>query len=191
MTSKRHRVTILAAIAATLTAFTLAGCSGSSGSGSLGAAGNAASAAAALSAAIAGTGNPAAAAGDVDVCKLLSAAQATQISGVTYSAATSSHGMCNYTTTDAPVGMFIIIFTGFQGAGDTAWKSELQTLQEDAGDPPMTISGVGDRAAAAGLELGAQTGARIVDIHGGDPNGTGNAFPKSIALAKAVIAALH
>jgi hypothetical protein len=36
-----------------------------------------------------------------------------------------------------------------------------------------------------------QEGSYIIDVHGGDPSGTGTAFPKSIALAKALIAALH
>ena len=49
----------------------------------------------------------------------------------------------------------------------------------------------GDRAAGGGTEIGVQDGSYIIDVHGGDPNGTGTAFPKSIALAKALIAVLH
>jgi hypothetical protein len=40
-------------------------------------------------------------------------------------------------------------------------------------------------------EIGVQDGSRIIDVHGGDPLGTGNAFPKSMDVAKAVIAALN
>ena len=142
-------------------------------------------------AATTGTGGGASgggAAGSTDVCKLLSAAQASTIVGVHYASAQSSPNMCNYTTTNAPIGMFIIIF---HGGSDAAWHSELGTLEEDGGAKPATISGVGSRAAAAGLELGVLDGNQIIDIHGGDPNGTGSKFPKSIALAKAVISALH
>jgi hypothetical protein len=49
---------------------------------------------------------------------------------------------------------------------------------------------VGDNAAGAGTEFGAQSGKWIIDINGGDPDGTGAAYPKSIALAKAIIAKL-
>jgi hypothetical protein len=186
----KHRLTALAVAAAAIAAFALAGCSGSSlGTGSNGAAGGAAaSAAAAVSAAIAG--NAPAGSENVNVCQLLPAAKASQVSGTHYTGTTSTHNMCSYTgdTPDGP--MFIIVFTGFQGVGDGAWKSELQTLQEDGSATPISIPGVGDRAAACGLELGAQSGSRIVDVHGGDQTGNGTTFPQSIALANALIAAM-
>lgn len=56
---------------------------------------------------------------------------------------------------------------------------------------PITLSGVGDRAAGGGTEIGVQDGGYIIDVHGGDPSGTGAAFPKSITLAQATIAGLH
>jgi hypothetical protein len=119
----------------------------------------------------------------------MTAKQASSIVGVTYSKAISSHDMCNYTTTDAPIGMFIIIFTG--SGGSAAWKEQLGTMEEDGGGKPITISGVGDNAAGDGTEIGVQVGSNIIDVHGGDPNGTGNAFPKSIAIAKALASKLH
>jgi hypothetical protein len=104
-------------------------------------------------------------------------------------AATESGQMCSYATTKAPIPMFIIIMPG---AGATAWSGELQTLEQDCGAEPIKlISGAGDRAAGCGTEIGVQDGSRIIDVHGGDPLGTGNAFPKSIDVAKAVIAALN
>ena len=126
--------------------------------------------------------------GPVDVCSLLTAAQASAIVGVHYASATSSPNMCNYMPTNAPVGMFIIIS---QGAGDAAWKAELSTLQSDGGTTPKTISGVGDRAAGAGIELAVQAGDRIIDVHGGDPNSGTGVFTKSVAVAKAIISALN
>jgi hypothetical protein len=138
-----------------------------------------------------GGGTPGAGAtAQVDVCKLLTAAHASAIVGVHYASVHSSSNMCSYTPTNAPIGMFVIIFQGTQGAGVAAWKSELSTLQEDGGATPETISGVGDRAAAAGIELGVQAGDRIIDVHGGDPSGDGK-FTKSVAIAKAIIDALH
>jgi hypothetical protein len=183
------RIPALAAAASlALVAVSATACSGGTTSTAATAAGPAAAApsAGAGGAGAAGGGAPA----TVDVCKLLTAAQASAIVGVHYSSAHSSPNMCTYTPTNAPIGMFVIIFQGFQGVGPAAWKSELSTLQEDGGAKPETISGVGDRAAAAGLELGAQAGARIIDVHGGDPSGDSK-FTKSAAVAKAVIAALH
>jgi hypothetical protein len=42
-----------------------------------------------------------------------------------------------------------------------------------------------------GTEIGVQDGNYIIDVHGGDPSGTGGGFPKSIEVAKAIIAGLH
>jgi hypothetical protein len=96
--------------------------------------------------------------------------------------------MCSYATTDAPIPMFIIISPG---AGTAAWKEQLGIMEEDGGSAPVTLHGVGDRAAAGATEIGVQDGNYIIDVHGGDPSGTGNAFPRSIEVAKAIIAALH
>lgn len=130
------------------------------------------------------------AAGPVRACTLLSAAKASAVVGVQYSSATETESgqMCSYATTTAPIPMFIIIMPG---AGAAAWSGELQTLEEDCSAAPIKLSGAGDRAAGCGTEIGVQDGSRIIDVHGGDPLGTGNAFPKSIDVAKAVIAALN
>jgi hypothetical protein len=109
--------------------------------------------------------------------------------GVTYTSATeaSSGQMCSYATTAAPIPMFITVSPG---AGTAAWNDELATLTEDAGSKPITLSGAGDRAAGSGTGIAVQAGGYIIDVHGGDPLGTGHAFPKSIAVAKEIIAAL-
>lgn len=125
----------------------------------------------------------------VDICSLMTAERASSIVGVTYSKATSSHDMCTYTTTDAPIGMFIIIFTN--SGGTAAWKEQLGTMEEDGGGKPVAISGFSGPAASDGTEISVQAGSDIIDVHGGDPNGTGSAYPKSIAIAKAIASQLH
>jgi hypothetical protein len=52
----------------------------------------------------------------------------------------------------------------------------------------------GSQRAEGGGDLileGCRRGPGVIDVHGGDPNGTGAAFSKSIEVAKAIIAALH
>lgn len=186
-THPRHL--ILSAVAASLTALSLAACGGSSpGSSAATSAGSAneptSSAAAQATTAAGGAASP------VHVCALLTAAQATAIIGERYTATKESFGgsMCSYTTTTAPIPMYIIISPG---SGAAAWKEQLGTLAEDSGSTPAKLTGVGDRAAGSGTEIGVQDGNYIIDVHGGDPSGTGTRFPKSIAVAKAIIAALH
>jgi hypothetical protein len=122
-------------------------------------------------------------------CALLSASKASAIVGQTYTTATESSGgtMCSYKTTTAPIPLFIIITSGANAA---TWKGELATMEEDSGSAPTTLTGVGDRAAGSGTEIGVEDGGYIIDVHGGDPSSTGSSFPKSVALAKAIISAL-
>jgi hypothetical protein len=136
------------------------------------------------------TAAAAAAASTIHACALLTSAQASAIVGVHYTSATeaSAGSMCSYATTTAPIPLFIIISAG---AGAAAWQEQLATLKEDSGSALITLPGVGDRAEGSGTEIGVQDGKYIIDVHGGDPLGTGSAFPKSIALAKAIIAGLH
>lgn len=170
----------LGVAAASLTALSLAACGGSSPS-SPAAAGGA-------------TGQPTAAAGaaasTVHACSMLTAAQASAVVGEHYSSATEAlqGTMCGYASTTAPIPLFIIISSG---SGAAAWQEQLGTLKEDSGSAPVTLHGVGNRAAGSGTEIGVQAGGYIIDVHGGDPIGTGSAFPKSTDLAKAIIAGLH
>lgn len=120
----------------------------------------------------------------IDVCALLTAEQASAISGLHYRSAQPSHNMCSYIPTDAPMGMFIIITPG--AGGDAAWQDALATLRADGG-APAPISGVGDRAAGSGTQMDVQAGDHIIDVHGGDPNAPTGVFITSIAIAKAII----
>ena len=123
----------------------------------------------------------------VDVCALITAAKASAIVGVTYTAANASANTCNYPTSTAPIPMSIFI----SAAGTAAWQAEIATIQEGAGETPVTVSGVGDHAAGGGNEFGVESGKWIIDILGGDPLGNGATFPKSAALAQAVLSQLH
>jgi hypothetical protein len=186
---KTHRSRLtLGAVAASLAALSLAACSGSSLGSSAATSGTAngpaSTAAAQATTAAGGTASTA------HACSLLTAARASAVVGEHYSSARESlnGSMCSYATTTAPIPLYIIISLG---SGAAAWKEQLGTLQEDSGSAPITLPGVGDRAAGGGTEIGVQNGNYIIDVHGGDPSGSGSAFPKSIALAKAIIAALH
>ena len=170
-------------LAAGLGLIALAACGGSPAASSGGGSGSSAGDAAASPAA-----TQSAAGKSVDVCSLLSAKQASALVGVTYTKATSSSGMCSYATTTAPIPMFIIVSSG---SGAAAWTEALGTLKEDGGETPKTFSGVGDRAAGDGTQFDVQSGSWIVDVHGGDPSGNGSSFPKSTAVAKALISALN
>jgi hypothetical protein len=179
---------LTAAAGLVLVAATMAACGGSSGGASL--TGNSGDSGSSGGSAAAPPSS--ASSSSVNVCALMSAKKATSISGTHYTKPVSSHDMCSYTPTDAPIGMYIILTTNAGSA--TAWQEQLATLQEDGGTKPVTLSGAGDRAAGCGTEIGVQAGNYIIDVHGGDPNGTGtdaNPFPKSIAIAKAIASELH
>jgi hypothetical protein len=177
------RIRFLAAAGLVLIAMSATACSGGSSPGS----------------ATSGSGSGGSAAGtnqaspasssSIDVCSLMTAKRASSVVGVTYSKATPATNMCTYTTTDAPIGMYILIFTN--SGGTAAWKEQLGTMEEDGGGSPVPISGFSGPAASDGTEISAQVGSDIIDVHGGDPSGTGSAFPRSIAIAKAIASQLH
>jgi hypothetical protein len=97
--------------------------------------------------------------------------------------------VCSYATTAAPTPMVITVTSNAGSAA--AWTNELSTLQLGGGETPVTISGVGDRAATSVDSLGTQSGTWIIQVDGGDQTSVGGVFTKSIAVAKAIIAGLH
>jgi hypothetical protein len=129
----------------------------------------------------------------VNVCALLTAAQASTIVGVTYTAGTPSFAAggnsCTYASTAAPTPMTITVMANAGSAA--AWTDELSTLKLGGGETPVTVSGLGDRAATSTDSLGTQAGTWIIQVDGGDQTSVGGVFTKSIAVAKAIIAALH
>jgi hypothetical protein len=185
MIAYRRRPAAGLLLAGSLAVASLAGCSGSPASSSASGASTGGVTSASGSSGSAGSST----AKTVKVCSLLTAPQASTAVGVHYKSATSSldGSLCTYVPTNAPVPMFVIVS---QGSGTVAWKEALATIQED-GEPPRPFSGVGDRAAGGGDQFDVQDGSWIIDVHGGDPNGQGSAFPKSTAVAKVIIAGLH
>ena len=182
------RVPVLFAAATLILVASATACSG--GSKPAGTTTSPASTAAAQATVAQATAAAGGAAGTVHVCSLVSAAKASSIVGVSYSSATESSGgsVCTYATTAAPIPLSISVQPG---SGATEWTAELGIIQEGAGAAPVTVAGVGDRAAGGGNEFGAQDGGYIIDILGGDPVVASNAYPKSAELAKAIIAELH
>jgi hypothetical protein len=173
---------LLAAAGLVLIALSATACSSGSSPGSASGSGSGGSAAGTSQA------DPASSS-PIDVCSLMTAKRASSIVGVTYSKATPATNMCSYTTTDAPIGMYILIF--LNSGGTAAWKEQLGTMEEDGGGPPVPISGFSGQAASDGTEISVQVGSDIIDVHGGDPSSTGSTYPKSIAIAKAIASQLH
>ncbi|HEY2792520.1 MAG TPA: hypothetical protein VGJ28_09200 [Micromonosporaceae bacterium] len=161
-------------------ALALAGCSGSSTPAASGAGGGGSVGAAPATAAAAAGGTA------PDVCTLMPPDKVSTIIGHSYTAGKSFNGMCQYTTTDAPVPLTIIVY---KVDAVHSWQDELGTIQED-GESPQPITGCGDKAAGGGAEFGCLSGNWIIDIDGGDPDG-GTGFPKSIQIATAIIPQLH
>jgi hypothetical protein len=182
------RIRFLAAAGLVLTAMSATACSGGSSPGS--ATSESATGGSTTGGSAAGTSQAGpASTSSIDVCALMTAAHASSIVGVTYSKATPATNMCSYTTTDAPIGMYILIFPN--SGGTAAWKEQLGTMEEDGGGPPVPISGFSGQAASDGTEVSVQAGSDIIDVHGGDPSGTGSTYPRSIAIAKAIASQLH
>ena len=129
----------------------------------------------------------------VNVCALLTADQASSVVGVTFTAATPGFGgkVCMYAGPTVPM---TVTLTPNAGSA-AAWTNELSTLGSD-GVAAVTIGGVGDRAAETTGSLGTQSGDWIIQVDSADESSVnggniGGDFTKSIAVAKAVIAALH
>ncbi len=130
----------------------------------------------------------------VDVCSLLTAAQASSIVGVTFTSATPNSGgkACLYAGPNVPMTVTLLVNSG----GSAAWTEELAALVEGGGDTPVALNGLGDRAAETTGSLATQSGNWIVQVDSADEGSVnggniGGDFTKSIAVAKAIIAAPH
>ncbi|HEX4433005.1 MAG TPA: hypothetical protein VHZ96_27270 [Frankiaceae bacterium] len=80
--------------------------------------------------------------------------------------------------------------------GSAAWTNELADLKSGGGATPVTISGLGDRAAETTGSLATQSGDWIIQVDAADESSVnggniGGDFTKSIAVARALIAAQH
>jgi hypothetical protein len=121
--------------------------------------------------------------GELGPCDYLSASDASTIVGVSV---TSSElgGACSY---DGSGGVgFATTVTRISGASDPAWKEEVKSLSD-----ATKIPGLGDEAygesSAIEEKVAVRKGTTVIEV--ADADGTDSTtFPKSIAIAKAIIA---
>ena len=157
----------------------LAGCSAAAN-------GAHASGSAAKPSASASSGSGSGSAATLAPCDYLSAADASAIYGV---ALTSSEadGACSYSGADA-TGFATTVNGGLTGAKGPVWKNEVQSL----GDATK-LSGVGDEAYGATgsieVKIVVLSGGTVIEVADADDSNT-TTFPKSVAIAKAIIAKL-
>jgi hypothetical protein len=119
-------------------------------------------------------------------CDYLSATDASAVYGVTLTSA-EADGACSYTGAQA-TGFATTVTGGLTGAGDPVWKNEVKSL-----DGATKLSGVGDEAygsaGAIEVKIVVRAGNTLIEVADADGSDT-TTFPKSIAIAKAIIAKL-
>jgi hypothetical protein len=148
---------------------------------------SAANSASASPSAVASTAPAAAAGGELNACSLLTGAQASSLTGRSYGPGTAStiapgQDQCEYPYSGPSVALDVTIYSPTSGVG---WKSMQAVL---AGVGPVTqVSGVGDQAMFAGIELDIQTGKWLIAIQGADKL---NQDTGAIAIGKVLVAAL-
>jgi hypothetical protein len=129
---------------------------------------------------------PAAAGGAINTCSLLSGAQAATLSGRAFGAGTESTlspgaDQCEYPYADG-VAMDVIIYEPNSGVNWAALQAQLS-----GEGTVMPVTGVGDKAMFAAIDLDVATGKYLIDISaaGGDGDDTG-----AIAIAKQLVGEL-
>ena len=148
--------------------------------------------AAAATASAAGTASAAAAGGSsVNVCSLLSSAQASSINQVTYGAAsdkevTSNWNQCTYANKGSvdPVDIQALNVSVISMPG--CWDS-----LKSADGPGTAVSGIGDEAFGYGIGLDVRTGSTCVTIQGLTHAELDGDHSRDEAIAKIVLAGLH
>ena len=117
----------------------------------------------------------------------MTGAQASSLTGRQYGAGTAStiakgQDMCDYPYSGPSIALDVIVYGPSSGVG---WATANAVL---AGVGPVTqVSGVGDKAIFAGIELDIQTGKWIIAIQGADKL---NQDTGAIAIGKVLVAAL-
>ena len=169
------------AVAALTLIIALAGCStGNSGSASPGVT--------SPSSTNAATGSAGGSSADIDVCSLLSVAQATTlVAKYPYSASTpatiaTGQDTCTYTNTGPLPDMVVIVYQPGSGVSFS--------VLTDASGATTSVSGVGDKAASGDIELDVQAGNRLIAVQAAGGIGYDGSFAGATAVAKAIIAAL-
>jgi hypothetical protein len=126
----------------------------------------------------------------VNVCSLLSAAQATRLNKVTYSSATPGHATtgydtCTYKNTGSadPIDIQNLTVSVLSVGG--CW-SALQS----ADGPGKAVSGVGDAAFGAEIGMDVKVGSRCVTIQGLTHAELEGNYAPDVAMAKIILAKL-
>jgi hypothetical protein len=135
----------------------------------------------------ASTAPAAAAGGEINACSLLTGAQASSLTGREYGAGTAStiapgQDQCNYPYSGPSIDLTVIVYEPTSGVG---W-STMQAVLSGVG-PVMAVSGVGDKAMFAGIELDVQTGKWLFSVQGADKL---NQDAGAIAIGKELVGAL-
>jgi hypothetical protein len=149
--------------------------------------------AAASVAAVASVAAPTAASGGgtINVCSLLSAAQASSLNGVPYGATTPAHVQSGFDT---------CTYTNTGKAADPVDIQDLMTqvvalsgcyadLKQNEG-PGTSVSGVGDEAFGYGIGIVVKVGARCISVSGLTDAELHNNYGPDVAMAKIIISGL-
>lgn len=130
--------------------------------------------------------------GGVDVCSLMSAAQASSINHVTYGTTKAQHveagfDVCTYTNTGKHASPIDIQDLSVKVISISGCYAQLN----DAQGPGKKVTGVGD--AAFGYEIGivVESGNTCIDIQGLTAAEFHDNYAPDAAMAKIVISALH
>ena len=139
----------------------------------------------------AATPTPAAGGGTVDVCGLMTSAQASSINGVTYGAATPGHletgiDTCTYTNTGKHADELDIQDLEIQVISLPGCYSELQS----ANGPGVKVPGVGDDAFGYEIGIEVKLGNRCIQISGLTHAEFRDNYAPDAAMAKIIIAKL-
>jgi hypothetical protein len=132
-----------------------------------------------------------AASGTVNVCSLMSSAQASAINQVTYGAAKPQHvqagyDICTYANTGthaSPVDIQALTVTVITISGCYAQMQQAQR-------PGKAVAGIGDAAFGYSIGLVVNDGGRCIDISGLTFAELQNDYTRDVAMAKIIIGAL-
>jgi hypothetical protein len=135
----------------------------------------------------ASTAPAAAAGGELNACSLMTGAEASSLTGRKYGGGTPAtiapgQDQCTYPYSGPSVDLVVIVYAPTSGV---SWNT-MQSVLSNVGTV-MPVSGVGDKAMFAGVELDVQTGKWLVAIQGADDLGRDAG---AVAIGKQLVGAL-
>jgi hypothetical protein len=133
---------------------------------------------------------PAAGGGTVDVCLLLTPAQASSINGVTYGAATPQHfeaglDVCDYKNNGSANPIDIQDLTT-----QVISLSDCYTQLQESNDPGVKVSSVGDDAFGYEIGIDVLVGNRCIEVSGLTEAEFKDNYAPDVAMAKIIISKL-